>query len=906
MLIYTHIGYTKGEITMKKQISIDGISCQSCVAKIEKNISNLEGVNSAVVNSVTKKADIDFEKEKISFDKISKKIENLGFTPKVEFTTSLLNIEGMNCQSCVANIEKNIGKLEGVSLVSINLTTLTGKFIYDNDIISLDEIIKSINNLGFKAKEQLKETTLIIDGLSCASCVAKVETNIGNLKGVKECQVNLTTSVGKVNYDKSEISLKEIKDKIRELGFTPKENNLNKKKKEEEKKEKILKEKKKLKLAMTFAIPLFYISMGHMVGAPLPKFLTPDANPILFAFIQLFLTLPVIYAGKEFYSKGLKLLLKKSPNMDSLIAIGTGSALIYSFFAIYKILSGKPEYTHYLYFESAAVIIALILLGKFLENRSKLKTSEAIEKLSELQPSSANLLIGGQIKVVDTEELQKNDIILVKPGEKIPTDGIVIDGHSSIDESMLTGESKLVKKVENSKVIGGSINKNGSLQIKVTATGEDTTLANIIKLVEDAQTNKAPIARMADIISGYFVPIVIGIAIVAGISWYFVIKFGLMEASYSPSIFALSIFIAVLVIACPCSLGLATPTAIMVGTGKGAENGILIKGGEPLETAHKIDTIIFDKTGTITKGEPQITDFITGENGEEKEILKYIASLESHSEHPLGESILKKAKEKNIKLEKVTNFSSHTGEGIIGTIAGKEVLVGNDKLLDRFKVSKDLKEKKDQLASHGKTAIYGVIDKKVIAILGISDPIKESSPEAIKKLKDLGVNIYMISGDNKETANAIAKEAGIENVIAEVMPEDKSNEVKKLQESGKVVAMVGDGINDAPALAQANVGIAIGNGTDVAIESADIILMRSNLKDVVTAIELSRATIKNIKQNLFWAFAYNTLGIPVAAGVLYIFGGPLLNPMIAGAAMAMSSISVVSNALRLKFFKPSL
>ena len=646
-------------------------------------------------------------------------------------------------------------------------------------------------------------------------------------------------------------------------------------------------------VSLIFTVPLLIITMGHMLGMPLPHIIDSMMNPLNFAIVQVVLTLPVMIIGYKFYTIGIKNLFKLSPNMDSLIAISTLAAFIYGLFGIYKINSGETEYAMHLYFESAAVILTLITLGKYLEAISKGKTSQAIKALMGLAPKTATIIRDGKEVVIPAEEVMVGDIILVKPGEKLSVDGEVIEGSTAIDESMLTGESIPVEKSIGSNVIGASINKTGFIKYKATKVGKETALAQIVKLVEDAQGSKAPIAKLADVISAYFVPTVIILAIISAVGW--------LIAGETP-VFSLTIFIAVLVIACPCALGLATPTAIMVGTGKGAENGVLIKGGEALETTHQIKTIVFDKTGTITEGKPVVTDIIT--NGiSENEILALAASAEKGSEHPLGEAIVRGAEEKNIELKAIEEFNAIPGLGIEVKIDGKTILIGNKKLIYEKNIDIDILVKdSDKLASEGKTPMYIAIDGILRGIVAVADTVKPSSKSAIEALHKMGIKVAMITGDNKKTADAIAKQVGIDIVLAEVLPEDKANEVKKLQGENVKVAMVGDGINDAPALAQADVGIAIGSGTDVAIESADIVLMRSDLMDVITAIKLSKATIKNIKQNLFWAFGYNVLGIPVAMGVLHIFGGPLLNPMIAAAAMSLSSVSVLTNALRLRKF----
>ena len=612
--------------------------------------------------------------------------------------------------------------------------------------------------------------------------------------------------------------------------------------------------------------------------------------------VQFLLVLPVIGVGYRFYTVGFKALWQRSPNMDSLIAIGTTAAFIYSVYNVFQIANGNFKAVESLYFETAGVIITLILLGKSLEAVSKGRTSEAIKKLMGLAPKTAFVLENGIEKEIPIDEVEIGDIIVVKPGAKIPVDGTVTEGHTAIDESMLTGESMPVDKKAGDPVYAAALNTTGAIQFRAEKIGSDTALAQIIKLVEDAQGSKAPIAQMADIVSGYFVPVVCLIALAAGITWYF--------GTGGDLKFALTIFISVLVIACPCALGLATPTAIMVGTGKGAENGILIKGGEALETAHKINTIVFDKTGTITEGKPTVTDVLTAEGIAVEKLLQITASAEKSSEHPLGQAIVAGAQEKGLELLKVEEFEAITGRGILAKIGGQTVLAGNRKLMDERGISlTSLEEASDRLAGEGKTPMYVAVDGKPAGIVAVADVVKQSSRSAIESLHKMGIQVAMITGDNKKTAAAIAKQVGIDRVLAEVLPQDKSNEVKKLQGEGRKVAMVGDGINDAPALAQADIGIAIGSGTDVAMESADIVLMRSDLMDVPTAIDLSKKTIRNIKQNLFWAFGYNVIGIPIAAGILHLFGGPLLNPIFAAAAMSLSSVSVLTNALRLKRFK---
>ena len=734
-----------------------------------------------------------------------------------------------------------------------------------------------------------------VTGMTCAACSSRVERVLNKMEGVTKAEVNLATEDLRIDYDDSKLKAEDIIGRIEKAGYGAYEVKEDTNVDESDKEDAIKSLKMRFILSLIFAVPLLYISMGHMVGAPLPSIIDPMENSMNFALIQLILVIPVMIVGRKFFISGFKNLVHLSPNMDSLIAIGTSAAFIYGIYAIFKIAGGDTHFSMDLYFESGATILTLITLGKYLEALTKGKTSEAIKKLMGLAPKKATIIVDGVEKVISIDEVNVGDIILVKPGEKLPVDGEIVEGNTTIDESMLTGESIPVDKNIGDKVFGASINKFGMFKYKATRVGKDTALAQIIKLVEQAQGTKAPIAKMADIISGYFVPTVITLAVISSIVW---------AISGKGLEFSLTIFIAVLVIACPCALGLATPTAIMVGTGKGAENGILIKSGVALEGAHKINTVIFDKTGTITEGKPKVTDIVTKEISEE-ELLKYASSAEKGSEHPLGEAIVQAGVERGLELFEITSFKSVPGEGIVALISDKNILIGNNKLMinnniDITSVEGDVKS----LAAQGKTPMYMGIDGALVGVIAVADTLKANSKKAVASLHKLGIEVVMLTGDNEKTAQAIAKEVGIDKVVSDVLPGDKANEVKRLQDEGKNVAMVGDGINDAPALAMANIGIAIGSGTDVAIESADIVLMRSDILDVVGAIQLSKATIKNIKENLGWAFGYNTLGIPVAMGVLYAFGGPLLNPMIAAFAMSFSSVSVLLNALRLKRFKP--
>ena len=736
--------------------------------------------------------------------------------------------------------------------------------------------------------------TFKVYGMTCSACASRVERVTRKLEGVKDASVNFATEKLTVTVEKNKISYEKLKTTIDKAGYRlVEEINLKTETKEVSESRRLF---NRFIISLVFTVPLLIISMGHMIGMPLLSIINPKINPLNFALVQFVLTLIVMITGYKFYKIGMKNLFKLAPNMDSLISVSTLAAFIYGIFAIYKIIIGDNphDYAMHLYFESIATILTLITLGKYLEAVSKGKTSEAIKKLMGLAPKVATVIRDNKEMQVSIEDVEISDIVIVKPGEKIPVDGEVIEGITSVDESMLTGESIPVEKVTGSTVIGASINKNGFIKYKATKVGQDTALAQIIKLVEDAQGSKAPIAKIADVMSAYFVPVVISLAIISSVSWL------IAGESF---IFSLTIFISVLVIACPCALGLATPTAIMVGTGKGAENGILIKGGEALETTHKIDTIVFDKTGTITEGKPKVTDIITNSISE-GELLILAASSEKGSEHPLGEAILNEGRNKNLKLKKIDKFNAIAGQGIDVVIENKNILLGNRKLMIDQNIDITIfNDKVEDLSNQGKTPMYIAINKEIKGIIAVADVVKVSSKKAIETLHKMGIKTVMITGDNENTAKAIAKEVGIDNVLAEVLPEDKAKSIKKLQDENKKVAMVGDGINDAPALAKADIGIAIGSGSDVAIESADIVLIRSDLMDVSNAIKLSKATIRNIKQNLFWAFAYNVLGIPVAMGVLHIFGGPLLNPMIAAAAMSLSSISVLLNALRLKNFK---
>lgn len=750
-----------------------------------------------------------------------------------------------------------------------------------------------------------------ITGMSCAACSAKVERVVGKLDGVENVSVNLLTNSMQVEYKEDKLSSNDIIKNIADAGYGASLATATKQKKEEKSIKKtnddaITSMKFRLKVSIVFLAILMYFSMGSMIGLPLPKFLSGEGNPVGFALTQLLLVLPVMYVNRKYYISGFKSLFHLSPNMDTLIAVGTVAAFTYGVIAIYVMgyalnnadMHTVTEYRMNLYFESVSMILTLITLGKFFETGSKARTTDAISKLIDLSPKRANVLRDGVEENILTEDVVVGDIVIVRPGESIPVDGMIIEGSTSVDESAITGESIPVQKEKGDKLIAATINKNGSVRIKATEVGEDTAISRIIALVEEASSSKAPIAKMADKVAGVFVPVVMGISLITFIVW--------LALGYDFS-FALNCAIAVLVISCPCSLGLATPVAIMVGTGKGAENGILIKSADALETTHSIDTVVLDKTGTVTEGKPVVTDILAFDI-DENEFLKLAAGVESASEHPLAEAIVEKAKEKNLEIVSPTEFQAISGRGIVASVSGSKIIAGNEQAIkEQYGNSEDFTEvfkKGNELAAQGKTPMYFGKDNKLLGIIAVADTIKKDSKEAIQALKNRNIDVVLLTGDHKNTAMAIAKEAGIKKVIAEVLPTDKEEHIRELMEAGHKVAMVGDGINDSPALARADVGIAIGAGTDIAIESADIVLMHSSLKDVATAIDLSKAVIRNIKQNLFWAFFYNSIGIPLAAGVFYLSLGWKLSPMFGAAAMGMSSVCVVSNALRLRAFKP--
>ncbi|MGV8980843.1 heavy metal translocating P-type ATPase [Clostridium sp.] len=765
--------------------------------------------------------------------------------------TKSLKIDGMTCAACAKTVERISKKLPGVVEANVNFATEKSSISYDETKIKLLDIQNAVEKGGYKALVETSNKTLKIEGMTCAACAKNIERVTKKLSGVVEANVNFATEKLNISFEPTKVRTSDIKKAIEKAGYKACEDESNVDIDREKKEKEIKALWNRFIISAVFAVPLLLIAMVPMIAEKLnyqlPLVIDPMLHPVAYAIIQLILVVPVIICGKKYFVVGFKSLVRLSPNMDSLISIGTSAAFLYSLFAVYEItFLGNVDYV--MYFESAGVILTLITLGKYLESVTKGKTSEAIKKLMGLAPKTAIIIRDNKEIEISIDEVEVNDIVVVRPGEKMPVDGEVVEGTTLVDESMLTGESMPVEKAIGHKVIGASINKNGSIKYKATKVGKDTALAQIITLVENAQGSKAPIARMADVISSYFVPVVIGLALISSLAWLI---------SGETIVFSLTIFISVLVIACPCALGLATPTAIMVGTGKGAEYGVLIKSGIALETAHKIQTIVFDKTGTLTQGKPKVTDIVTVEGTDQTYLLQIAASAEKGSEHPLGEAIVKGAEERSLEFKKVDKFEAIPGYGIEVSIEGNKVLLGNMKLMVESKISlEQLEEVSNKLAEEGKTPMYIAINNKISGIIAVADTVKENSKKAIERLHSMGIEVAMITGDNKRTAAAIAAQVGIDRILAEVLPEDKANEVKKLQAEGKKVAMVGDGINDAPALAQADIGIAIGSGTDVAM------------------------------------------------GILHLFGGPLLNPIIAALAMSFSSVSVLTNALRLKGFKP--
>ncbi|MDE8269118.1 heavy metal translocating P-type ATPase [Erysipelothrix rhusiopathiae] len=809
------------------------------------------------------------------------------------------NIIGMMCASCQSQVEKALQGVEGVEHVEVNLLTNQAVITSQNTIPEAD-LIQAVEDQGYGLEIpnpiQEKTVDLKLTDMTCASCVANVEGALQHLEGVTSASVNLMTERARVTYDPHKLKLVDMIQAIENQGYGASRLDEAEAISTDSQKHQDKKENRALYFSLILAATMLYITMGQMFTykLPLPSFIDPDINPLNNALLQIVITIPIVWLNRDYFRRGFKTLFKGHPNMDSLVAIGTGSAMLYSFYGFFKILNGEPHFVHHLYFESAAVILALIRLGKTMESRSKAKTTSAIKALLNLKPETALLIREDGVVEIDADEIRIGDHLLVKPGTFIPMDGRILEGESAVDESMLTGESIPVDKTRDDDVVMGTMNLNGRLVIEVTVDDQNTKLAQIIRLVEDAQNEKAPISKVADKVAGVFVPVVMVIALISGILWFIATKD--LER-------ALTIFVTVLVIACPCALGLATPTAIMVGTGVGAQKGIFIKSAEALEAAAHIDTVVFDKTGTLTHGKPVVTDIIT--NLPEDEFLSIVGSLENASEHPLAHALVSELEERNLDILAIDSFKSISGKGLQGSVGGKSIAIGNEALMASLNISTDHYEADvKRLSQEGKTAMYVSDQTALMGIVAVADTVKTESIETVKALQDMNYDVIMLTGDHRDTAHAIADQIGINHVLAEVMPEEKAAKIKELQNQGQNVLMVGDGINDAVALVQADVGIAVGTGTDVAIESAKIVLMKDNLKDVVNALALSKATMRNIKQNLFWAFAYNVFVIPFAAGLFKVlFQGPLLDPMIAGAAMALSSVSVVSNALRLRRFK---
>ena len=823
-------------MTMSQEYAVQGLSCASCAHAVEVALQAVTGVKSAQVNLATEKVSLETEGSVSPLD-LQAAVQAAGYDLVLPQVTQNFALTGMSCASCAANIESAVGSLPEVSSASVNLATEVLSVTYQPGAINEEIICQTVAEAGYQAQ-------VLADQAGASQAQIQQEAD--------------QAAQAKANHQAALW--------------------------------------RRFWLSAIFALPLLCLAMAEMVGLTLPTWLSHRGGGQLFVSLQLALTLPILWLGRSFFLNGFKHLVKGHPNMDSLVALGTSAAVAYSLYSSIQVWLGDHHAAMSLYYESAGVILTLVTLGKYFEARSKGQTSAAIQALIKLAPQEAQVLREGQEVTLPLDQVQVGDLVRVRPGQKIPVDGRVVEGQSWVDESMLTGESLPVAKKVGDQVVGASLNQQGSLIVETNKVGQDTTLAQIIHLVQAAQGSKAPIAQLADRVSAVFVPVVMTLALVAGLAWYLI-----GGQSWA---FALTISIAVLVIACPCALGLATPTAIMVGTGKGAEKGILIKSGTALEMAHQVDAVVLDKTGTLTQGQPQVTDVLPLTGWTPDQLLALAAAAEVNSEHPLGQAIVAGARERELALPEVTDFQSLTGSGIQVRLDQATYYLGNRRLMQEQGL--DLGQAEDQaaaLAAGGKTPIYVANEHELLGLIAVADPLKETSPEAVRRLKAMGLQVIMLTGDNAKTAQALAAEAGIDQVISDVLPADKAQVVADLQAKGLKVAMVGDGINDAPALAQADVGLAIGRGTDVAIESADMVLMGSDLTSVATAIKLSQATIRNIKENLFWAFAYNVLGIPVAMGVLHLFGGPLLNPMLAGAAMSFSSVSVIVNALRLRRFK---
>ncbi len=801
------------------------------------------------------------------------------------------DIDGMTCASCARRIERGVGKVEGIQEVEVNLATERMAVRFDGELVDEEDVQEAVAKAGFAARVlPLEEATVIgVGGMTCASCARRIERRLAKVEGVQSAEVNLATEEAHVRYDGELVRLRDLKAAVRGAGFSVVEKRGEGESREDRKRAQLRHQERDLRWALLFWLPLFVLEMGGMAGLPVPELLSFNRHPLGVGILHLLMVLPVMWIGRRIYVEGVRVLLLGGPNMFTLVAIGTLAAFVYSAVGLGALAAGMVPSFH-TYFPAVSTIIALMLFGRYLEARSRLRAGEAMRALMGLRPRQALLVEEGEERLLDVDEVEAGDVLRVRPGESMPVDGEVIEGRSGVDESMLTGESLPVSKELGARVIGGSINGQGALLIRATKVGRDTVLAQMLRLVEEAQRGRAPVARLADVVSGYFVPVVIVIAVIAAVAWY------LSGASVA---FVLQVFVAVLIIACPCSLGLATPAAIMVGTGRGAQLGVLVKSPEALEQAQRLDTVVLDKTGTITEGKPQVVSVEPLPGYDAEQVLALAAAVERHSEHPLAAAIVERAAAEDLVVPNAREFAAVLGKGAQALVDEKRVLVGTLVFLQEEGIAVD--GAVFTIDAEG-TPVWVAVGDALMGLLVLADAPRISSREDVARLRNMGLDVIMLSGDRRETAEAIAQQVGIEQVYAEVLPADKAGVIKSLQESGRRVAMVGDGVNDAPALAQADVGLAVASGTDVAAESADIVLMNSRLSDVARAIELSRATMRTIRQNLFWAFFYNVVGIPVAAGVLYLFGGPLLNPMLASLAMAFSSVSVVANALRLRRF----
>ncbi|WP_407281584.1 heavy metal translocating P-type ATPase [Methanolobus sp. WCC1] len=917
---------------MKATIKVYGMMCMHCHKRVSDAIMSLEGVNSVEVSLEDENASVDFNPETIGLDEIKQAITAAGYEVGEDTCTVqdsddeaacpiiiedeepeeskhepgsveeiAFKVSGMQCSACSQNVEKTLKKLDGVASASVNLPMERASVSYDPVLVTLEDMEQAIDGIGYHVVRD--RIVLEVGGMKCAACSQNVEKVLKRLKGVSSTNVNITTGRAQIEYNSSLVSVDEMRKAIEGIGYTaslPADRHEAEDRERKEREKEIRSQRNNLLISIVILIPIMLGNMSNMFPAYfgfVPDFFS-DKN-LLF----LLATIVMVFPGRQFFVGTYKGLKHGVTDMNLLIATGTGAAYVISIAATY--LNLGPGYEH-VYYDTAVMLITFITLGRYLEARAKGRTSESIKKLIGLQAKTARIIVAGEEKEIPVEDVQVDDIVFVRPGEKIPVDGVVIEGSSAIDESMITGESIPVEKNVEDMVIGSTINKSGALKFRATNVGADTALARIIELVENAQNSKAPIQRIADVVAGHFILVVHIIALAAFFFWYFIgyeaFNAAINSGIESPFLFSLLISITVLVISCPCAVGLATPAAIMVGTGKGAENGILIKGGEALETTLKIDTIVFDKTGTLTKGKPELTDVIITSEHNENEVLSIAASAEKGSEHPLGEAIVKAAEDKQLSLKSVEHFNSIAGHGVEATIQGSRILLGTRKLMEDNGIDvSSINENMEKLESEGKTAMIVATEDNVIGLVAVADTLKENSKEAVEKLQKMNIEVVMITGDNRRTADAIASQLGIKRVLSEVLPGDKASEIKKLQDEGRIVAMVGDGINDAPALTQSDIGIAMGAGTDIAMESAQIVLIKNDLRDVLASIRLSRLTMNKIKQNLFWALGYNSIGIPLAAGLLYPFIAKIvITPELAAAFMAMSSVSVTTNSLLMK------